>query len=131
METLLLTPALTLTDHVGHHPAPETVLRRIENLSFCITDSQGYFVEVNDNYLDLYGFSREELIGNHFTMVVPEEFRPLLAAQHAAFIAGDTELPTQYTVQHKDGTLMNIVVEALRVEDEDEGTSKLTVIDRA
>ncbi len=130
MESLLLNPTLTLTDHTGTTLDPQALLGRIEQLAFCVTDAKGYFREVNDAYLELYGYTREELIGNHFTMVVPEAYRAMLRALHSDFIAGDDELPTQYTVQHKDGSLIEIVVEAVRVEDEDEGTSKLTIIDR-
>jgi len=129
MSTLLLDQNLTLKDHTGAALDAQQLVNRLEGLAFCITDASGIFVEINEAYTKLYGYAEEELIGNHFTMVVPKEYRPYLAQLHTQFINGEEEIPTEYTVQKKDGSLVRIVAEAVRIEDDNEGTSKLTVID--
>lgn len=48
----------------------------------CITDDNGIFETVNDAYCQLYGYTREELIGRHFTLIIPPEQRQaVIAAQ--------------------------------------------------
>lgn len=131
MNSLLLNSTHTLVDHTGTTLEPEALLHRLENTAYCLTDSEGRFREVNRAYTELYGYSEAELIGNHFTMVVPQESRAYLAELHRQFIAGNDEIPAEYTVQKKDGTLIRIRVEAVRVEEEDDdSTGKLTIIDQ-
>jgi len=106
----------------------EAVLSNI-GTAVCITDSKGYFVDVNDEYCEFYGYSREQLIGQHFTIVVPEENRPFAAALHDSFIHGGEEPPALWTVQNARGELKRIYVTPVRFEDEKGGTSKMTLIE--
>lgn len=106
------------------------VLKRITKLAYCVTDHQGNFVEVNQAYLDLYGYSEAELIGNHFSMVVPEEGRAFATQMHNDFIAGVDETPAVWTVQNKAGEKMQIQVEAIRCQNENNPPSKLTLIEK-
>lgn len=129
METLLANPQLTLTDYTGTQLETEVLLTRIARLAFCVTNQTGHFVEVNDAYTQLYGYSREELIGSHFSMVLPEEFRAYATGVHNDFIAGAVEMPNEWTVMNKAGRLIRIQAEAIRVEEDNDPPSKLTVID--
>ena len=81
-------------------------------LAVCITDAVGNFVAVNDNYVSLYNFSREELIGHPFTMVVPPENREYLQQLHNRFIAERYEILRRWVVQNKTGENMEIFVDA-------------------
>lgn len=129
METLLLNPSLTITDHTGEKLQTQALLDRVLKLAFCVTDSDGNFVEVNDNYTQLYGYSRQELIGKHFSMVVPKEYREYATGVHNQFIDGLKEMPAEWVVQRKNGELVKIFAEAIRVEEEDGTPNKLTVIE--
>ncbi|MFN3386435.1 MAG: PAS domain S-box protein [Candidatus Thermochlorobacter sp.] len=88
-------------------------------IGICLTDEQGNFVEVNPAYCRTYGYTREELIGKHFTMVIPSEERLHAAGVHSAFIAGDIHSIGEWLLQRKDGSLRNIYVtgELLTLED--------------
>ncbi|MFQ3596932.1 MAG: PAS domain S-box protein [Chloroherpetonaceae bacterium] len=87
-------------------------------MAICVTDKNGNYVEVNDAYLELYGYTREELIGKHFSMVVPEHYRAEATRIHDAFIAGAPEMPAEWVVVRKNGELRNIyVVPTLMVKD--------------
>jgi len=106
------------------------VLKRITKLAYCVTDSKGCFIEVNQLYLDLYGYTEAELIGNHFSMVVPEAGKAFATQMHNDFIAGVDEMPATWTVQNKAGELIQIQAEAIRCQKENEPPSKLTLIER-
>jgi PAS domain S-box-containing protein len=78
--------------------------------AICVTDAHGHYVEVNKAYCELYGYMREELIGKSFTMVLPENMRELGQQIHDAFIAGAPEMPAEWKVMRRDGTLLDVYV---------------------
>lgn len=132
METIFASPTAKFSDHLGHDLNADQLQQRLVQLAYCVTDSHGCFVEVNDNYLELYGYSKEELIGKHFTMVVPEEAKEYAKNLHDEFIAGEEEMPKEWDVVGKDGLPRRIYVEAIRVKDtdnEDDQPKKMTVIE--
>jgi PAS domain S-box-containing protein len=117
-------------NYLGEQLSHDFILDKIEKLAFCLTDERGYFLEVNDAYCDLYGYTEAELIGQHFTMVVPEEYRAYASDVHDQFIAGTDEMPAQWTVRNKAGELMQIHAEAIRCQSKEGTTTKMTLIER-
>ena len=124
-------PNRTFADHTGKKLSVDEVLDKISGLAVCVTDKDGNFIEVNESYTKLYGFKEEELVGNHFSMVLPEEHKAFVTQLHNDFIAGQEEMPQEFEVQRKDGKLMKIYVEAVRMlrDDDDGGPTKITIIE--
>lgn len=81
-------------------------------MGICITDEQGRYVDVNAEYCRIYGYTADELIGQQFTLVVPPENRKVLSQLHDDFIAGAEELSAEWTVQRKDGSMIDIFASA-------------------
>ncbi len=83
----------------------------------CITDEAGYLVYVNHAYCRIYGYSEDELLGKHFTVVVPEPYQEQLNTLHERFI-NDTahELPAIWEVLKKDGCRITISATARKFE---------------
>ncbi len=86
----------------------------IENthLAICITNQKAQFVTVNEFYCKLYGYRREELIGNSFIKVLPQENRKTLEAYHARFFVDKYEIIRKWIVKNKGGELMEIFADA-------------------
>ncbi len=78
----------------------------------CITDENGNFVNVNQSYCDIYGYTKQELIGKSFTMVVLPEYREAIQKMHDQFIAGAEEVPQEWTVQRKNKEVIDIYANA-------------------
>jgi len=74
----------------------------------CITREDNTFEYVNDAYCHLYGYERDELIGQPFTVVVPERFRTELERAHRAFLEEREEFAGTYNVVRKDGEEITI-----------------------
>lgn len=97
-------------------------------LGICITDKDGLFEYVNPSYCQLYDYVPEELIGNHFTMVVPEAYRTMLSELHDAFIQGEKELRGEWQVEDKNGCPITIMADASRIVGMDGHPRKVTFV---
>ncbi|WGI26097.1 sensor domain-containing diguanylate cyclase [Halomonas alkaliantarctica] len=99
-------------------------------IGICITNPSGHFEMVNPAYCEFYGYQPEELLGQHFTQVVPEENRAVLSALHAEFMQGnENQEPRQeWDVIVKNGGRRTIIAEAARIEAEDGEPRKVTFI---
>ncbi len=97
-------------------------------VGICITDRDRRFVLVNDAYCRTYGYSREELIGQPFTKIVPEDNHEFANRLHDEFIGGKPEIPVEWTVQRKGGSLITVVTTAALLIDEDGNRYKITTV---
>jgi diguanylate cyclase (GGDEF)-like protein/PAS domain S-box-containing protein len=105
-------------------------------LGVCITDEEGKFVFVNRAYCSLYGYRAEELIGEEFTIVVPDQDKDELRALHKTFITSSveddtealTELQTQWTVINRHGEAVTIIANAVLLLGKDGKRSKATFV---
>ncbi|MCC5925929.1 MAG: PAS domain S-box protein [Bacteroidetes bacterium] len=94
----------------------------------CITDEKGRYVDVNAKYCDIYGYTRDELVGQSFLSVVPEEFGDTLTELHDRFIGGEKELDAEWVVERKDGRRIDVFATARLLEYEDGSRFKITSI---
>ncbi|GAA3899875.1 hypothetical protein GCM10022228_07890 [Halomonas cibimaris] len=103
---------------------------RATPLGACVTDADGFFEFVNPAYCEFYGYTQEELVGQHFTLVVPKASHSTMRHLHDDFIAGDDrgELHQEWEVRRKDGQLRTIIAEATRMIGDDGRPRKMTFI---
>ncbi|MFY8003686.1 MAG: PAS domain S-box protein, partial [Chitinophagaceae bacterium] len=98
------------------------------SIGICVTDSSGSFVNMNNQYCQLYGYQKSELLGKSFTVVVPKENRTYAQKLHDDFIQTGMELPGEWIVQKKDGSFMEIFVTAELLVQKDGSRFKVTSI---
>ena len=99
------------------------------NLGICLTDKEGRFVAVNPTYCSIYGYSEHELIGKHFTIVVPPEHRAFMRELHDEFLINHKdELGNEWDVVRKDGRKLHIYASAGILENIIGGPYKITTI---
>lgn len=101
-----------IKDALIKNPADYQKIIEDTTLAICITNKEARFVAVNNNYVSLYGFSREELIGKPFTVVVPKENQDALAKYHKQFFESKYEILRMWVVQRKSGEYMQIFADA-------------------
>jgi PAS domain S-box-containing protein len=101
-------------------------------IGICLTNPEGYFTDVNATYCDIYGYTREELIGNNFTMVVPTESQLRLVNLHDQFLEKKFELQGKWQVVGKNKQVFDIITNAAFLYDST-GTEerKMTLVVRA
>lgn len=97
-------------------------------IGFCITDEIGFFEKVNAHYCKIYGYSQQELLGEHFTMVATEENKESLTKLHDDFIDQGFEMRGEWKVQKKEGTEIFITATAARIKGLDGSYKKVTYV---
>ena len=107
-----LTETKRIKDLLEENPLEYHKVIEDTDLAVCITNTDGNFVAVNENYCRLYHFNREELIGHPFTLVVPEANRDDMHAYHSEFFVSKYEILRRWKVQNKEGQLMEIFADA-------------------
>jgi len=96
--------------------------------AMCITNEFGYFEMVNEAYTRLYQYSEEELLGRHFTMVVPQANREFLSKAHDDFIQNKGEIRGEWEVVDREGKIHNILADAAHIEGNDGRPKKVTFV---
>lgn len=94
----------------------------------CITDHNGVYVDVNDAYCSLYSYERKELIGSHFSIVVPQKDKEFLAELHDKFIESGTEIRGEWDVVDKSGHEKAVIADAARIVMDDSKVRKVTFV---
>ena len=101
-------------------------------IGICVTNTEGYFTDVNATYCDIYGYTKEELVGKKFTNVVPDELKDLLMRHHDQFMENEYELQGRWEVQGKKGNKFDIIANAAFLKDEKtQEKRKMTLVVRA
>jgi len=85
------------------------------DIGICVTDETHRFVLVNAAYCRTYGYSRDELIGQPFTNVLPQDMRTAAGKLHDDFLVGGEELPGEWEVIDKACRRKQVLVTAGRV----------------
>lgn len=94
----------------------------------CITDEKGNYVDANQAYCKIYGYKREELIGKHFSLVVPPEQHQNAKHLHNDFIAGKKDAALETEVVNREGALLWISESAQRLVRENGQVFKITSV---
>jgi PAS domain S-box-containing protein len=97
-------------------------------IGICITDKEGFFEYVNPKYCELYGYSKEELLGKHFSLVAQQNKQKKLTDLHQKFIKGQSEVEGEWPVVTKEGEKMTILANATKIIGEDDQPRKVTYI---
>lgn len=98
------------------------------DVGICVTDERGMFTQVNQAYCRIYGYTREELIGKSFCMVVPPAQRDAAQKLHDEFIETGHEIPGIWEVVGKNGHPITVAVRATLLRKNDGTRRKITVV---
>lgn len=69
----------------------------------CITDEAGIFKDINEEYCRIFGYTKEELIGEHFSILFSQANKEKHTGLHQEFINGASEAPIELKQIQKDG----------------------------
>jgi diguanylate cyclase (GGDEF)-like protein/PAS domain S-box-containing protein len=84
-------------------------------IGIAVIDVDGNWHSVNPAYCALYGYTRDEMVGRDFTQVFAPELRERVMALHRRFLSQGGELRGEWEVVRRDGAVVNIISESVRV----------------
>jgi len=74
-----------------------------------ISDEDGIIINVNKQFCEIYGYTREELIGSEFNIIFPKAYREEAMQQYnIVFAKGDKGSPHKADIVRKDGTFRKV-----------------------
>jgi diguanylate cyclase (GGDEF)-like protein/PAS domain S-box-containing protein len=82
----------------------------VTKIGICVTNEAGIFVRVNPAYCELYGYTLEELLGQHFTHILPTVKHEKALQLHRALFAGTPQVETEgeWQVQNRYGDSVDV-----------------------
>ena len=85
----------------------EAVLEALP-VGVCLTDETGYYRFMNDAYCAIYEYVREEMVGQHYSVIMPPDQIALANEHYKRLLGGDTGIPVERKRQRKDGSIVYI-----------------------
>ena len=74
----------------------------------CLTDEGGYYRMMNEAYCAIYEYDREEMLGQHYSVIMPPDQIALANAHYAQMLGGDVGIPVERKRQRKNGGIVYI-----------------------
>ena len=91
----------------------------------CLTDEGGYYRMMNDAYCAIYEYDREEMLGQHYGVIMPPDQIALANAHYARLLSGDVGIPVERKRQRKNGSI--VYIEAANALVEGENGQKMVI----
>lgn len=79
-------------------------------LGIIVTDHHGRIVRVNDTFSKEYGWPREELLGEEFSLLLPLERRAVSKKIYAAFMQKGKQGTRELQLLNKQGAVVDVVI---------------------
>jgi len=78
-------------------------------IGLCITDAQGNYILANKAYCSIYSYQIDDLIGKHYSIIVPPELREASLQDYQELLLGHTSAPRVSTRRRRDGSLIQVL----------------------
>jgi PAS domain S-box-containing protein len=94
----------------------------------CLNDEAGYYRMMNSAYCAIYEYDRAEMLGRHYSVIMPPDQIALANAHYAQMLGGNVSLPVERKRQRKDGRIVYIEAANALVEDADGHKMVITTV---
>lgn len=84
----------------------------------CIVDFDGKIIELNNLYAEMFGYSKEELINQHYSKLISEDSHSTVEKNHFKIFNGTNILKAEEKVKHKNGTFFYVQTTNIKANDE-------------
>ncbi len=81
----------------------------VSEVGIIVTDHNRRVIKVNDSFVRIYGWSRNDLIGSDFIDIISPDERDLARANHEEFIEGGIRSSGEMKLSRKNGSVANVL----------------------
>jgi two-component system cell cycle sensor histidine kinase PleC len=81
----------------------------VSEVGILVTDHNRRIVKVNDSFIRIYGWNRNDLIGLDFINIISADERELAQRNHADFIRGGIRSSGEMKMTRKNGSVANVL----------------------
>lgn len=103
-------------------------LANVAPIGLCVVDEEGLYEYVNEFYCKLYGYEPEELLGKHFSMIIPPENKPMLIEQHKEFMKNRVNTTKEFKVVNKKQEQFTVLVTSVYFADSNSQPKKASYV---
>lgn len=97
-------------------------------IGVAVTDENGFFEFVNAPYAAIYGYTENELIGKHFSVLIEPENLLYWKERHERFFAGNDDPRGEFPAKNKKGEALTLVIETARLTGSDNRLRKIIFV---
>lgn len=110
-----------------HNESMITAVFETTDIGISIADAQGRLVNVNPGLCQMMGYESSELIGQHFTILIPPEQRKEANDRHRFCLEGN-KISGEFKMLHHNGTVMDVFKNKSCITDADDKRFVMTLI---
>ncbi len=100
-------------------------------IAITLVDKDGRYIDVNEEYVKLTGYKKEEIIGRHFTEFVVEEDRPLVVEYNRKRMRNEgAPSHYEYRLKRKDGKVRDIEIKIIKLPGDKTLACRIDVTDK-
>jgi PAS domain S-box-containing protein len=109
----------------------EEMLSQVEKfpVGVGVLNEDGTIERVNDSFCKIYGYKKEELLGENFIKIIPEQHKALHKELHKKFMEHNYELVGRWAVRKKDGTTIDVLANAAYILIKDQPKQVLLMVE--
>lgn len=97
-------------------------------IGICVTNEEGQFVYVNPTYCELHGYTPDELLGNHFSMILDQSNSDELQQLYNESKSREDEFQGEWTVKTKAGKILTVLANSAWTSGHDKRLRKVTFV---
>lgn len=81
----------------------------VSEVGILVTDHNRRIVKVNDSFIRIYGWTRNDLIGQDFIDIISDDERDMARQNHEEFIRGGIRSSGEMKLERKNGSVANVL----------------------
>lgn len=81
----------------------------VSEVGILVTDHNRRVVKVNDSFIRIYGWTRNDLVGQDFINIISSDERDLARRNHEEFIRGGIRSSGEMKLERKNGSIANVL----------------------
>ncbi|MCS6968095.1 MAG: chemotaxis protein CheB [Cytophagales bacterium] len=110
-----------------HNESMISAVFETTDIAISIADAQGVLVNVNPGLCQMLGYQSHELIGQHFTILIPPEHRKEASERHRFCLEGN-KVSGEFKMLHRNGLVIDVFKNKSCITDADEKRFVLTLM---